>query len=54
MRNLEIGVLSSGDRNTCMRISGCDDKTLSCNHDMELVISGMTLVFIDPYWFSEK
>ena len=35
-------------------ISGRDGKTSSCNHDMKLVISGMTFVFIGPYWFSEK
>ena len=30
-------------------ISGRDDKTSSCNHDMNLVIGGMALVFIGPF-----
>lgn len=36
-------VLSSGDRNTYMRISGRDDRASSCNHDIDLVI-GKALV----------
>ena len=35
-------------------ISRRDDKTSLCNHDMDLVIGGIALVLIDPYWFSEK
>ena len=35
-------------------ISRRDDKTSSCNHDMDLVIGDITLVFIDPCWFGEQ
>lgn len=30
-----------------------DDKTSSCNHDMDLVI-GKALVLIGPYWLGEQ
>lgn len=32
------------------KMHGRDDRISSCNHDMELVIGGITLVLIDPYW----
>lgn len=35
-------------------MTGRDDKTSSCNHDMDLVIGNTTFVLIDPYWFSEQ
>ena len=34
-------------------ISGHDDRTSSCNHDMDLVI-GKALVFIGSYWVGEQ
>ena len=34
-------------------ISGCDDKTSSCNHDIDLVI-GKALMLIGPYWLGEQ
>ena len=30
-------------------ISGRDAKTLSCNHDIDLVIGGIALMLIGPY-----
>lgn len=30
-----------------------DDKTSSCNHDIDLVIDGIVFVLIDPHWFGE-
>lgn len=35
-------------------ISRRDDKTSLCNHDMDLVIGGIALMLIGPYWFSGK
>ena len=29
-------------------------RLLPCNHDMDLVIGGIALVFIGPYWFGEQ
>lgn len=49
--NFKDNHLSGGSLNTCMRISRRGDKTSSCNHDMDLVIGGIALMFIDPYWF---
>lgn len=30
-----------------------DDKASSCNHDIDLVIGGITFMLIDPCWFDE-
>lgn len=53
MRNLEIAFICGGQILIC-EISRRDDKVFSCNHDMDLVIGGITLMLIDPYWFSEQ
>lgn len=42
--NFRCDVLSSGHQNTYMRISGRDDRTSSCNHDIDLVV-GKALMF---------
>ena len=54
MRILEMNILSGGSQNTCMRISRCDDKTSSCNHDVNLVIGGIVFALINPHWFGEQ
>lgn len=36
------------------KISKRDDKTSSCNHDMDLVIGSMAFVSIGPCWLGEQ
>lgn len=49
MRNLQISVLSSGSKILVCEMSRRDDKTSSCNHDMDLVIGGITLILIGTF-----
>lgn len=48
MRILE-GPLSAAVKILICEMSRRDDKTSSCNHDMDLVIGGITLVLIGTF-----
>ena len=52
MRILEE-LLSAAVKILVCEMSRRDDKTSSCNHDMDLAIGGIALMLIDPYWLGE-